>query len=84
MLYTAPKSTPEPIMARPRKVLEPVVAINVRLTEATVAEIDRLANELQAATTNRVSRADAMRLALDEFFARRAAFSAEATADGAP
>jgi hypothetical protein len=59
-------------MGRPRKAFEPVVAVNVRLTETVIAELDRMAGEMQSATTARVYRTDALRHALGEYFAGRA------------
>jgi hypothetical protein len=59
-------------MGRPRVFTEPQVAINVRITESSVANLDRLVAEMQAATTAKISRTHALRRILDEHFAARA------------
>jgi hypothetical protein len=64
-------------VSRPRP-LEPTAIVSARMPEGMIAELDRFAAELQAATTRRISRGEAMRLVIAEFLnMRRAAATAE-------
>jgi hypothetical protein len=64
-------------MSRPRPP-EPTAIVSARMPESMIADLDRLTSELQAATTRRISRGDALRLVLGEFFnMRRAAAGTE-------
>jgi hypothetical protein len=65
-------------VGRARKIIDRV-PVNVWIAESMIADLDAYAAELQRATTRRISRSDALRLIVGQFFDMRRPAATETT-----